>query len=112
MKFLIDENLPYRFSLWKECNCEYVFGNPSLRTDKDIWDYSKDNNLVIVTKDADFSELILINEPPPKVIHIKIGNMKMKELHFLLNNNWEKIESLILTNKLLNIYHDRIEVVK
>ncbi|MDQ7083874.1 MAG: DUF5615 family PIN-like protein [Sulfurovum sp.] len=46
----------------------------------ETWKYARDNNLTIVTKDADFSDLVLLNNPPPSVIHVKLGNMKMKVL--------------------------------
>ncbi|MEZ4821876.1 MAG: DUF5615 family PIN-like protein [Ignavibacteria bacterium] len=37
-----------------------------------MWEYAKENNLTIISKDADFSSRILIKSPPPKVIHIRL----------------------------------------
>lgn len=108
-KFLIDENLPYFFDLWNNDDFVHVHDLQGISEDKDIWQYSKENNLVIVTKDADFSNKILYNNPPPKVIHLKIGNMRMKELHGFLNKIWPSILQELKNNKLVNVFPDRIE---
>jgi predicted nuclease of predicted toxin-antitoxin system len=42
----------------------------------------------LISKDADFSNRIIVKNPPPKVIHIKVGNLKIQELHKFLNDNW------------------------
>jgi len=74
-----------------------------------IWSYAKENNLTIVTKDADFSELILLNDPPPKVIHIKYGNMKMREFHERIAKIWKEVRFMSQEYKLVRVYRERIE---
>jgi predicted nuclease of predicted toxin-antitoxin system len=54
-RYLIDENLPYYFSLWNNKMFIHVNDLPSVKTDNEIWEYAKENNLIIVTKDSDFS---------------------------------------------------------
>jgi len=110
-KYLIDANLPYHFSLWNNEEFIHVFDINDEMTDEEIWDFAKENNLIIVTKDADFSGRILLSNPPPKVIHLKIGNMKMSEFHSFINRNWSLLLRLIEENKLVKVYNDRIEVV-
>jgi predicted nuclease of predicted toxin-antitoxin system len=68
--------------------------------------------LTIVTKDADFSDLVLLNEPPPRVIHIKFGNMKMREFHQLLSKIWTDVCLLSEDYKLVRVYQNRIEGVE
>jgi predicted nuclease of predicted toxin-antitoxin system len=111
-KFLVDENLPYYFSLWNNEDFVHVFDLEQIRTDQEIWDYAKKNNLTIITKDADFSLKILYNNPPPKVIHIRIGNMKIVDFFGFLNRNWPAILEESAMNKLVNIYQDRIESIQ
>ncbi len=42
--------------------------------DEAVWDYARDNGLVIVSKDADFRQLSFLFGNPPKVIWIQRGN--------------------------------------
>ncbi len=79
--------------------------------DSKIWKYAKENNLTIVTKDADFSDLILLNNPPPKVIHIKLGNMKMKVFHNAIDNIWDEVLLINKKYKLVRVYKDKIESI-
>jgi predicted nuclease of predicted toxin-antitoxin system len=67
-KFLIDVNLPRYFSLWSGDEYEHVVNIDDEMKDSQIWLYAKQRHLTIVSKDADFSELALLNEPPPRVI--------------------------------------------
>lgn len=108
-QFLIDVNLPYYFSLWnndlyihqKDINDEW--------TDEQIWNYAKENGLTIITKDSDFSNKILLKEPPPKVIHIRLGNMKIKDFFENISKVWPHVVELNSHHKLVNVYKDRIE---
>ena len=76
-KFLVDVNLPYYFSLWNHHDYIHQFDLGDTWTDSEIWEYAQENNLTIVTKDADFYNRILTSEPPPKVIHIRVGNKSL-----------------------------------
>ena len=80
--------------------------------DEQIWEYAKQHNLTIITKDSDFSNRILVSFPPPKVIHIKFGNLKMNEFHSLIINNWVEVLELSKGNKLVNVYKDSLEGIE
>ncbi len=108
-KYLIDVNLPRYFSLWAGDDCEHVANINDELKDSEIWFYAKENKLTIVTKDADFSELVLLSKPPPRVIHIKYGNMKMREFHRHISNIWRDVCILSENYKLVRVYKDRIE---
>jgi predicted nuclease of predicted toxin-antitoxin system len=110
--FLIDVNLPYFFALWNNDNFIHQRDVNDEMSDAKIWEYAIDNELIIVSKDADFSKKIIYNDPPPRVIHIKFGNLKMKEFHDVISANWSTVVDLIMTHKLINIYTDRIEAIK
>ncbi len=92
--YLIDANLPYYFSLWNNEN------------------YIHQNDLNDEAKDSDFSTKILTTTPPPKIIHIRLGNIKTKDFHTILFPLWDKVLELSKTNKLVTLYLDRIETVK
>jgi predicted nuclease of predicted toxin-antitoxin system len=82
-----------------------------INTDKEIWEYAKSNNLIIISKDSDFSNKIMFKSPPPKVIHIRFGNVKIQKLHELLTTMWNDIEKEIEEHKLINVFIDRIESI-
>src|SRR5271166_2314877 len=88
-RFLIDVNLPYRFSLWNGDDYIQVRDINDQWTDREIWAYAKKHDLVIVSKDADFSDLVMQSVPPPRVVHIRLGNLKMREFHAILAQNWQ-----------------------
>lgn len=108
-KYLIDVNLPRYFSLWASDEYEHIVNINDELTDSEIWAYAKQQGLTVVSKDADFSELALLNEPPPRVIHIKFGNLKMREFHQALSKIWLETCALSEDYKLVRVYQDRIE---
>ncbi|HAO49865.1 MAG TPA: hypothetical protein DCR35_11470 [Runella sp.] len=111
-KYLIDVNLPYFFSLWN--NQDYIHQNDILNTspDTEIWKYAKENEMTIVSKDADFSNRILLAQPPPRVIHIKIGNTSMKEFHSIILSVWPTALEMSSKYKLVTIFKDRLEAIE
>jgi predicted nuclease of predicted toxin-antitoxin system len=111
-KFLIDANLPYYFSIWKSDEFIHVFDINDAMNDEEIWEYAGEHSLTIITKDADFSIKALFQNAPPRVIHLKIGNMKMKTLYEFINKNWIEIEKTSCTHSLTNVYVDRIEGIE
>ncbi len=110
--YLIDANLPYYFSLWNNENHIHQNDLNDEAKDSQIWEYAKNDNLTIITKDSDFSTKILTTLPPPKIIHIRLGNIKTKDFHTILFPLWDKVLELSKTNKLVTLYLDRIETVK
>lgn len=108
-RFLVDVNLPYYFSLWKDGDYIHQSDIDESWSDKQIWDYGLANKLIIISKDADFYHAILTTTPPPKVIHLRIGNMRIGQLHDFLNKVWPEVLNLVDTCKLVTVYSDRIE---
>ena len=111
-KYLIDVNLPYRFSLWKDEDYIHQTDINDEWTDERIWDYAAQNNLTIITKDSDFSNRIIFHEPPPKIIHIRFGNMKMREFFTITTAIWGDVLELSENHKLVNVFRDRIEAIQ
>ncbi len=107
--FLFDGNVPARlqFSPKLPLVPDSKLGrNPS---DSQIWEFARKHDLVVVSKDADFSDRIITKSPPPRVVHLRFGNLRRNEYHTLLTRRWPQIESLLKTNKLVNVYIDRLE---
>ena len=111
-RFLIDANLPYRLPVWKGSHYVHVFDLNDEWTDGEIWRYTRENDLVIVRKDADFSDRIMLAEPPPRVMHLRIGNMKMKAFQGLVQRVWPKVCELAASHKLVIVHAYWIECVR
>ena len=108
-KFLIDVNLPYHFKLWHSEDYIHQHDIDDEWSDDKIWDYAQKNHLTIISKDSDFSNKILLHTPPPKVIHVKFGNLKMREFYAHIKTIWEDVLKLSESHKLVNVFKDRIE---
>ena len=109
--FLLDINLPYKVPSWKGRDFIHVLDiNPKM-SDNSIWEYVPKHNLTIISKDADFSNRIMFSQPPPKVIHFKIGNMKLADFIAFMEFVWVDTCLLNQTNKLVNVFKHKIEAV-
>lgn len=111
-KFLIDVNLPYYFSLWK--GDDYIHQNDigDEFTDTQIWNYALANRLTIISKDSDFSNRVIFHLSPPKVIHIRLGNLKMRDFFTAMNSVWDEVLELNKEHKLVTVFRDRIEAIE
>jgi predicted nuclease of predicted toxin-antitoxin system len=78
MKLLLDENLSRRLIPFLQTaypgNTQVVLEGLERASDRDIWQYAKDHDFVIVTKDADYYDLSLLLGAPPFVIWLQTGN--------------------------------------
>jgi predicted nuclease of predicted toxin-antitoxin system len=57
-----------------------------------VWDYAKNNNLMIVSKDADMHDLSLVFGNPPKVIWLRLGNCPTLQIENLLPRDFKASE--------------------
>lgn len=81
-------------------------------TDSAVWEYAQLHDMVIVSKDADFSDRMMVSEPPPRAIHLRTGNMRLAQMRELLVKNWQNIEALSKGAKLLIVSNDLIECIE
>ena len=63
-------------------------------SDKVVWEYARQQDYMITTKDADFSELGLLWGFPPKIVWIRRGNCSTNEIENLLRSNYDAIVAL------------------
>jgi predicted nuclease of predicted toxin-antitoxin system len=56
------------------------------KTDTEIWHFAKANDFCIVTQDADFAERSRLYGSPPKVIWLRCGNLRTKQVEALLRS--------------------------
>jgi len=98
VKLLFDQNLSPRLvrrltDLYPDSNHVYLIGLDTA-PDPIIWEYARDNDFIIVTRDADFSDLNVMLGYPPKVIWIRRGNCTTQEIETMLRVNHQAIEAL------------------
>ena len=67
-----------------------IWGAPP--SDDVIWNYARDNDFVIVTKDTDYVNLSRQRGFPPKVILILSGNGPTQQVAELLRDNFDLIQ--------------------
>ena len=98
MKLLLDNNLPPRLVCRLDVLfplSEHVFALGLDRaSDLEIREFARQEEFVIVTKDADFSDLCVLRGFPPKIIWIRLGNCTVNDLEKLLRAHYEKTEQL------------------
>jgi predicted nuclease of predicted toxin-antitoxin system len=110
--FLLDENIPRNVTFTPVLPVFHARDLGASVSDTAIWRHARENELAIVSKDADFSNRIMLSSPPPWVVHLRFGNLRRREFHALLARLWPRIEALLPEHKLVNVEADRIEVVK
>ncbi len=62
--------------------------------DTSVWRYAKDNDFIVVTKDADFADLSVLRGFPPKVVWIRRGNCSTNDIEKILRDHNPNIENL------------------
>ncbi len=106
---LLDANLPRPHALPTQFP---VFTSrdffPGEAEDIALWGFARERQLVIVTKDADFSARAFLEGPPPWVVHLKVGNMRKSALCAFLAQQWPRIEALLATHKLVAVSPEQI----
>jgi predicted nuclease of predicted toxin-antitoxin system len=99
MKLLLDENLsrrlvPFLIHDYPGSSQVTLLGMEQA-SDLALWHYAKQENFVLVTRDADFQEIALVRGHPPSVIWLKTDNpSKALTLKLLLDYREDMIQAL------------------
>ena len=99
MKLLLDQNLPHRLL---DVLVPAFPGSTHVRllgladaSDDAVWCHARDHDFSIVSKDADFYELSLINGTPPKVVRLSCGNVTNRFLCALVEKHIPEIRAFL-----------------
>jgi predicted nuclease of predicted toxin-antitoxin system len=95
MKLLFDQNISFRIikkisDIFPEAKQIRELGLEN-NTDRQIWDFAKENEFAIVTYDTDFFDLSNLFGIPPKIIWLRTGNRKTSDLAELILSRSEII---------------------
>lgn len=96
MKLLFDENLSHKLSnrladIFPDSVHVRDVGMKATE-DPTVWDYAKDNDFMIVSKDADMHDLSLVFGNPPKVVWVRLGNCTTTDVENLLRLEFDVIK--------------------
>lgn len=97
MKLLFDENTSPRLAQFladvfphsvhvREARLQAV-------DDAVVWEYARDNELMIVSKDSDMHQRSFVFGHPPKVVWVRLGNCSTGDIEKLLRRNFAAIKS-------------------
>lgn len=99
MKLLLDENLSKRLVPFLQADypdtSQVVLLGLEQASDREIWQYAKQHDYVIVTKDSDYQDLNELYGSPPQVILLMLGNSDKARLLKVLIDRKEDIQQLL-----------------
>jgi len=86
MKFWVDAQLPPALAAWLSGQYgveAFSLRNLGLRdaTDIEIFNAARQADIIIVSKDSDFVDLISRHGPPPRLLWVTCGNVTNRKLH-------------------------------
>jgi predicted nuclease of predicted toxin-antitoxin system len=91
MKLLFDQNISYKLvtqlgDVYPESKHVRQVGLGE-GGDVAVWDYARDNDFVIVSKDEDFHQRSFLYGSPPKVVWLRLGNCTTQDIEDALRHN-------------------------
>ncbi len=115
MKFLLDAQLPKKLSLflnYKGYDSLHTLDLPQKNKSKDseLNTISIEQQRVVISKDMDFVESLLISNKPYKLLYVNTGNISNKDLQKLLSDNLEYIVLSFSENRFIELTHQNIIV--
>jgi predicted nuclease of predicted toxin-antitoxin system len=55
---------------------------------------------------------MMLNTPPPWVVHLRFGNVRRVAFHAFLAKVWPRIEELLPGHKFVTVYLDHLEAIR
>ena len=101
MRPLFDENLsPTLVTRTADFTTSQHVREVGLRGGEDlaVWRWAQSAGFAIVSKDVDFADLAVRLGPPPKVIHLRLGNCTTPEVEAVLRAHIVEIKLFLTTN--------------
>lgn len=111
-KLLFDENLPASLVRFIGSGSVHVTALGRRMSDAEIWQYAREHEFVILTKDADFFDRLILEGTPPKLIWVRVGNLRIKALEAEIARHWPAILSSLDVADLVTLHPDRIEAIR
>ena len=112
MHLLIDENLPASLADHLPVSCSHATDLGDQPTDQQLWAHARDKQWVILTRDSDFFDRLMLDGPPPKVVWVRLGNIRRKDLEAMMRRLWPRIASLLVDADLIEVHEGSLETIR
>lgn len=97
MRFLVDNQLPNALAVHLRRQGHDAIHVMDIGLDEaadaDIWDYAATNQCVVVTKDEDFSDMLLFRQDTVPIVWVRLGNCRKPELLATFDRAMEQVIS-------------------
>jgi predicted nuclease of predicted toxin-antitoxin system len=99
VKLLFDQNISFRVinlihDLFPDARHVKDF-DLQFSSERQIWNFAKENGYHIVTFDSDFYDLVTLFGHPPKIIWLRLGNTSSSNLSVAFSHHYESIKSFL-----------------
>ena len=111
MKLLIDENLPIRLGEDSGCEVTHATQLGQRPSDGDLWDLALEGSYVVVTKDSDFFNRCIFSTQRPRIVWVRVGNMRRRDLEKFFSRQWPALQSALETADLVEVFATRLEAI-
>jgi predicted nuclease of predicted toxin-antitoxin system len=115
MKFLLDAQMPESLAVYfpgHDVLHTTKLAEGNLTTDKSINAISIEEKRVLVTKDSDFYHSYVASQQPYKLVLVKLGNMRLKDLKSFFERNAIKIIELMQDHSFIILEPEKIRVLE
>jgi predicted nuclease of predicted toxin-antitoxin system len=115
MRFLVDAQLPKRFTAWlseaghdARHTLDLPLGNRT--PDEEIIAFATLQARIVVSKDDDFVQSFLVSGKPARLLLISTGNITNTALEKLIRNNLSAIENAFLKANFVELTHTALVI--
>ena len=113
MRFIVDAQLPKKISSflnYKGYDSLHTLDLPNSNKTKDseLNTISLEEKRVVISKNRDFIESLVISNKPYKLLYINTGNITNSKFQELLSKNLEKIIEFLSNNRFVELTSENI----
>jgi len=109
---LIDENLPIALAQILPIECTHATEIGDQPSDMQLWNYARERDWIVLTRDTDFFDRVMLVGPPPRVIWVRLGNIRRADLQNRLLELWPQICDLLINADIIEVHPSALEAVK
>ena len=116
MIFIIDAHLPKSLCKYFRAlghtafhTIDFPLGNAT--SDGWLSEEAAKRGAVVVSKDSDFFHSFLLHRKPPKLIMVKVGNLKLRDMKQLFETQVENLALLLESHDLIELHLDKAIVL-